>query len=275
VKPFALKRADYGVDAPSAVLNMVLVGTSSILGGVIAYYLLVSIGSLIAMTLLSGGLLFGGSLLAISGLMIWSSKIGKRLAWERLFDALALRGDEIVLDVGCGRGLVLNTAAKRLTTGKAIGIDLWQCADQSGNHPGVTRANAQTEGIAGRVDIQTGDMQELPFADASVDLVVASMAIHNIADEDGRARAVHEIARVLKPRGQVALLDFKCTEEYEQILLGIHWEEVGRSGLRFEMFPPVRVVMGRKPKADVKEQKPSILYSVAEIDESNLLRCYS
>jgi len=40
-----------------------------------------------------------------------------------------------VLDVGCGRGLLLIGAARRLTTGKAVGVDIWQAEDRVGNLP--------------------------------------------------------------------------------------------------------------------------------------------
>ena len=105
------------------------------------------------------------------------------------------------MDVGCGRGLLLNAAARRLTPGKAIGIDLWQSVDQSGNRPEATLANARLEGVAGLVEVKTGDMRELPFEDRTIDLVVSSLAIHNIPDPADRAKAVQEIARVLKPKG--------------------------------------------------------------------------
>ncbi len=143
--------------------------------------------------------------------------------------------------------MLLVAAARRLTTGKAIGIDLWQSADQSGNHPEITLANAEAEGVADRVEVKTGDMRELPFEDQTIDVVVSSLAIHNIPEKEGRARAVGEIARVLKPGGQVALLDFQCTGEYAQTLSALGWSDVKLSGLRFQMFPPVRVVTGRKP----------------------------
>ena len=162
-------------------------------------------------------------------------------------DSLALRGTETIVDIGCGRGLLLNAAARRLTTGKAIGIDLWQSADQSGNHPETTLANAQAEGVANRVEVKTGDMRELPFEDQTIDVVVSSLAIHNIPDKAGRAQAVREIARALKPNGQVALLDFQCTDEYIQTLRELGWQEAKLSRLLFQMFPPVRVVTGKKP----------------------------
>ena len=130
-----------------------------------------------------------------AALMIWSSKVGKLKLREQIVDSLALHGDETVVDVGCGRGLMLMAAARRLTTGGAIGIDLWQNADQSGNHAEATLANAQIEGVANRVDVKTGDMRKLPFADQTIDTVVSSLAIHNIPNKEGRAQAIREIAR--------------------------------------------------------------------------------
>ena len=162
-------------------------------------------------------------------------------------DLVNLRGDEMVLDVGCGRGLLLNIAAKRLTTGKAVGIDLWQMEDLTDNRPEATLANAEAEGVADRVEVKTGDMQQMPFLDETFDVAVASMSIHNIRDRDGRVRAVREIARVLKPGGRVALQDFQCTEEYAQTLREMGWSNVERSELIATMWPPVRIVTGKKP----------------------------
>ena len=166
-----------------------------------------------------------------------------------MIDSLRLHGTETVADIGCGRGLLLTAAARRLTTGKAIGIDLWQAADQSGNQAAATLANAETEGVADRVEVRTGDMRDLPFGDQTVDVVVSSLAIHNIPEKAGRVKAVQEIARVLKPNGKLALLDFQRTDEYIQTLAELGWQDVRRSGLNFGMFPPVRIVTGMKPKS--------------------------
>ncbi len=73
-------------------------------------------------------------------------------------------------------------------------------ADQSSNSPEATLANAKAEDIAKFVEVKTGDMRELPFEDQTIDVVVSSLAIHNIPDKEGRsAQAIHEIVRVLKP----------------------------------------------------------------------------
>jgi|SRR5208283_5070571 len=173
--------------------------------------------------------------------MVWSSKVGKIKFREELIDSLELLGTETVLDVGCGRGLLLTAAARRLTTGRAIGIDLWQSVDQSGNHPETTLVNAQAEGVADRIEVRTGDMRKLPFEDQTIDVVVSSLAIHNVPGKEGRSQAVREIACVLKPNGQVALLDFQCTDEYIQTFRELGWHGAKLSGLFFQIFLPVRV----------------------------------
>jgi arsenite methyltransferase len=245
-KSFSTK-ADYGIDAPPVIRNLLLAGIASIIAGVVLRFIFASTQSLIASILLIWGLLAGASMVVTALLMIWSSKVGKLQLREKLIDSLALRGTETIIDVGCGRGLLLNAAARRLTTGKAIGIDLWQSSDQSGNNPEATLANARAEGVADFVEVKTGDMRELPFEDQTIDVVVSSLALHNIPTKEGRAQAIHEIVRVLKPNGQVALLDFQCTDEYVQTLHELGWHQAKLSGLQFQMFPPVRVVTGKKP----------------------------
>ncbi len=222
------KMGDYGIDAPPVVRNLMLGAMASLVAGIVLYVALASVQPVTAVRLLIGGLSAGAALSVTVLLLVWSSKVGKLRLREKLIDALALRGTETVVDVGCGRGLLLNGAPRRLATGKAIGIDLWQSADLSGNRPEVTLANAAVEGVAGRVEVRTGDMRELPFADRTIDVVISSLAIHNISDQAGRAQAVQEIARVLKPQGRAALLDFRCTAEYAQTLCELGWREVQR-----------------------------------------------
>jgi ubiquinone/menaquinone biosynthesis C-methylase UbiE len=152
------------------------------------------------------------------GIMIWYSYAGKLRMRERLLDAIHWRGDEQVLDVGCGRGLMLLGAAARLKTGKAIGIDLWQGEDLSANSQQATLANARAAGLGDRVEVRTGDARELPFPNASFDVVLSTLALHNINDSGGRERAVREIVRVLKPGGRVVVADIRFTRQYAAIL---------------------------------------------------------
>ena len=238
--------ADYGIDAPPVVRNLALGGTAIVILGII-FLKFTSIPSFLSLIVGYWGIFAGGSMVLTSLFMIWSSKVGKLRMRKALIDSLNLQGNETVLDVGCGRGLLLNEAARRLTSGKAIGVDLWQSEDQSGNRPEVTLENARAEGVAERVDVRTGDMRELPLPDHSVDVVISSMAIHNVREKEGRAQAIREINRVLRPGGKISLLDFLATDEYLATFQSLGWKDVQRSGLSFRMIPPVRVVSGGKP----------------------------
>jgi Ribosomal protein L11 methyltransferase (PrmA) len=149
--------ADYGVDAPRAVRNAVLAGSACGLLAPLAYALLRPRRQGLARRGLALGACAWLSSLALVGGMLWSSTIGKLRPHDRLLDAIPWRGDETVLDVGCGRGLLLIAAAKRLTEGKAIGVDVWDASDQSGNSPQATLENARIEGVFGRVEVLDGD----------------------------------------------------------------------------------------------------------------------
>jgi arsenite methyltransferase len=189
---------------------------------------------------------WGVASVAQAGLMVRSSRAGKLRERDRLLDRLPWRGDERVLDVGCGRGLLLIGAAKRLTTGRVVGLDLWRTRDQAGNEPAATIANAQAEGVAERVELRDGDARQLPFDSQSFDVVVSSMALHNIPGAGGRAAAVREIVRVLKPGGHLAILDFRHTGQYAAVLAAAGLGDVHRSRRRFGMYPPVRIVTATK-----------------------------
>ncbi len=160
------------------------------------------------------GLGVGLGCLAMAMWMIWTSKVGKLRERERLLDRIAWKGDERVLDVGCGRGLMLVGAAKRLSSGAATGVDIWQAEDLSGNTPEAPLENARREGVADRVAVKTADMRELPFPDASFDVVTSCAAIHNLYTQEDRAKAIREIARVLKPGGQALIDDIRHGREY-------------------------------------------------------------
>ncbi|MEP7200650.1 MAG: class I SAM-dependent methyltransferase [Chloroflexota bacterium] len=240
--------AGYGVDAPSIVRNMTLGGVAMIVGGFALGAWLEAAQPTLAAVARGWGLFGGLALLVTAGVMLWSSKVGKFIMRDRLLDALALRGDERVLDVGCGRGLLLLGAAKRLTTGKAVGVDIWRNEDQSDNRADATWANARAEGVADRVEIKDGDARDLPFADNSFDVIVSSLALHNIPDAGGRAQAIREIARVLKSGGRVAIFDVARTDEYARVLGAHGMSDVKRvMGLPLFMSPLARLVFARKP----------------------------
>ncbi len=126
---------------------------------------------------------------------------------QDIFDTLSLRGDESLLDVGCGGGLLVNEAAKRLPKGKALGIDIWAPHSGGGNYD-LLMKNAKAEGVADKIEFKQADVRKLPFEDASFDVIVSSGALHHIGrDRAEHEQAMHEMLRVLKPNGKIVLMD--------------------------------------------------------------------
>ncbi len=172
-------------------------------------------------------------------LMVRSSFVGKFRERDRLLDGLQLKGDETVLDVGCGHGLLLIGAAQRLPRGRAVGLDLWSQVDQQSNSKVATLINAAEEGVADRIEVHDGDMRAMPFASDTFDAVVASLSIHNIYNREERRKAIYEIVRVLKPGGKVALLDFRHVGRYAADLQLSGMRDVQISKRSFQIYPPV------------------------------------
>jgi arsenite methyltransferase len=240
-----VRKGDYGFDAP----YIVAIFAFATLIGAAAF----AIGAVIELPWLAttGAWMFGVDV-ACGGSFVYTTRRGKHVVWQRLIAELALRGDETVVDVGCGRGARLMIAAAKLTSGgKAIGVDIWSTTDQSGNAEATTRKNAELEGVAERVELVTADMRTLPLADASADVVVSSLAIHNISSATERARAIAEIVRVLKPGGRVVVVDIRHARAYaeELVRLGVPASTRGL-GPRFWFGGPqvaARAVIATKP----------------------------
>jgi SAM-dependent methyltransferase len=208
------RNADYGVDAPVANTILLLAGGTAVASSLIAWATDAPrpLGPILRVVVF----LIGANLLLASMGLLWYSTVVKRRLRDRLLATIPWRGDETVLDVGCGRGLWLIGAARRLTTGRAIGIDLWRL-DLSGNGPDGLMENARLEQVAERVSVTEADARRLPFADGSFDVIVSGLTLHNIRARPERQQALREIARVLKPGGRALLLDLRHTSEYVSV----------------------------------------------------------
>src|SRR5262245_29025760 len=109
-----------------------------------------------------------------------------------LCDAASVSPGQRVLDVACGTGIVARTAAERVQpSGSVVGVDL--------NEAMLTVARRTCPGL----EFRQGDAGQLPFPESSFETVLSQMALMFFPD---RARAVQEMARVVKPGGTVALL---------------------------------------------------------------------
>ncbi len=174
-------------------------------------------------------------LITTAAFFIHTTRRGKFGAWADVLADLGLRGDETLLDLGCGRGAVLLAAAKLLPQGRAVGVDLWR-ADQTDNSADRTRDNAALEDVADRVEVRTADITDLPFDDDSVDVIVSSLVIHNIATRAARAKAVSEAARVLRPGGRLAIADLAATCHHARQLAELRFIDVRRESLGGRMW---------------------------------------
>jgi len=242
-----MKEPDYGLDAPKLVQRFAVRGGLLIAFAVVLYFANrdSTPGAALALASICGCIGLGFALTA--GIMLWSSRVGKLKLRDRILDGLAFEGHENVLDVGCGRGLLLVGAAKRLKSGRATGVDVWSKQDLSGNNPGATLENAKAENVANRVRIESADARNLPFGASSFDVVVSSLAIHNISSSAERAKAIGEVVRVLKPGGRVAIFDILCAGEYAKAFRELGLEDVKLSGLSWLWSVPGRTVTARKP----------------------------
>lgn len=238
------QKPSYGIDAPNVIRNNFIAG---------ALFLIVALAfprvtiAHIEFLLNPGFLWTAGWFFLFGCLMLMYSLVGKFRHRDRILAKFTWTGAETVLDVGAGRGLLLIGAAKRLTTGHATGIDIWNAEDLSGNGPEALRTNIALEGVAAKTTILSEDARAMSFADGTFDVVVSNLCLHNIYQRPGRVKACGEIARVLKPGGVAVISDYKLMREYAG--------EFAKLGLNVEMFPldwtgtfpPLRILVARKP----------------------------
>lgn len=239
--------ADYGIDAPKQFNRLLRRGIFFIVLGAVVYLMNRSDAPRGGLNLFIILALLGLGFAAAAGVMYWSSRTAKPQYRDRILDALPWRGDEKVLDVGCGLGLFSIGAAQRLAKGsKVTGIDLWSTEDLSHNSANAAMANAKVEGVADRVRVENGDMRRLPYQPNSFDIVLSSMAVHNLPEAADRDGAVREMLRVLKPGGHLAILDIYYTGDYERLVEANGAEIIQRSGLSFLWCVPTRWFIARK-----------------------------
>ncbi len=237
---------NYGIDGPGEVRVLLWTGSLLLIIGLLFPRLHISMRfGQSAFRLPLGAILLvtAGLLLLDATIMLLYASRGKFRHRDRMLNLINWKGDEVVLDVGTGRGLLLVGAAKRLATGHAVGIDIWSQKDLSGNSCEVTQLNLELEGVASKASVCSQDARKLSFPDRSFDVVVSNLCIHNIPGRTGREDACHEIARVLKSGGIALISDHARTRSYATVFrsLGLDVRRIGPHGL-----PLLRIVIAKK-----------------------------
>jgi arsenite methyltransferase len=238
---------DYGLDSPVLVKSMFSRGGWTVAAGLLLWFqnrveypgpAAALLGVLAAIALAFFGM---------GGFMIWSSRVGKLRMRDRLLDALELTGNEKVLDAGCGRGLMTIGAAKRLKSGRVIGVDVWNPQDLSGNSADAAKANAKVEGVADHVRFENCDLRKLVFPENNFDVVLSAGAIHHLSECDWQDQAVREMFRVLRPGGRILIFDAFHTGRYAKVLRECSAADIELSPWSLLWCAPSRSVIGRKP----------------------------
>ncbi len=243
-----MKTADYGIDKPERVRALAMVGLVLIGTGLAQFIALQSTVEDWPELILSICLWIGVLLLVVAGVMLWSSKTGKfGLAWKML-EEMKWRGREKVLDVGCGRGLLTILAARKAPLGEILGIDIWSQEQLSENTKEAAEENAEAERVADLVRFEDGDVNDLRFAVGSFDKVISCLCLHAIGSRKVRNEAVAKLTKLLRPGGEIAILDILHTKEYRKVFEQQGLQNIRRSPMKFLYFLPTRYVIAEKAK---------------------------
>ena len=232
--PDLRKRGDYGFDGFSSR------GLAAVAAGSAACVALTAVAFRMRRRLLG---MVGASLLfvfvTIAPFRLHATRRGKFIVWAELLEELHLRGDERVLDLGCGRGAVATMVAKLVPGGTVVGLrplDGRSDGKQSRRHD----AKHDPGGVVDRCQLTTGNMLALPFAGGSFDLIVSSLAIHNVDQlilaSETRLQAINEAARVLKPGGRMLIVDLQWTHAYAQRLRELGLIDVQERRLGWQLW---------------------------------------
>jgi SAM-dependent methyltransferase len=237
-----MKKPEYGIDAPGVIRNLLFFSAIGFL--LPAFFPMIKLGSLVIQT--SGFKLMGISCGVMGIWMLIYSLYGKLRHRDRILNIINWKGDEMVLDIGTGRGLLMIGAAKKLKSGKSIGIDIWNTEDLTKNKIGNTLDNAELEGVKDKVEVRNENAMNMSFSDNTFDVVISNLCLHNIYNIEGRKKACYEISRVLKKGGIGIISDFKHLKEYRNNFeqSGLQTEIIPAS--YFTTFPPLPILKIKK-----------------------------
>ncbi|MBW7887317.1 MAG: class I SAM-dependent methyltransferase [Bacteroidetes bacterium] len=238
-----MPKINYGIDAPNVVRNLCVIGAVFLL----LVIFLPDFNIPETINAVKSTLFFPGIFMLLTGLfMLYYSRVGKFRQRERILHRHQWQGAETVLDIGAGLGLLMIGAAKKLTIGKAYGIDIFNSTDLSGNTIEQIKQNIQMENVSEKTIIVNKNILDNGFGDAMFDVIVSNLCLHNIHGKEKREQACREIFRILKPGGTAIISDFTHLSEYTKTFkaLGMRVQNNGTS--YFDTFPPLTIITAQK-----------------------------
>lgn len=127
--------------------------------------------------------------------------------FRQIVGRLPLTGSETIVDAGCGDGFFTGLLSERLPTGQAIGLD----TSAAFLHAAEERLRETV--TVGRVRLVEGDVNDLPFDEASLDAIWSA---HSMQSYEAIPQVLTEFRRVLRPGGLLAILE---TDNIHSIML--------------------------------------------------------
>jgi len=238
------KKANYGQDMPGIIITALFLGILLAALAIWQYQNYITGHNnqtlVIVIVFASFGLLF--FTMAIVG--IWSSRYGKLILRDKVLSKLNFKGSEKILDLGCGKGLLIIEAAKKIQGGKAVGADLWDNTLEYSYTAQMVLNNAEIEGVSNRVEVVTADAQDMPFANNSFDIVMTSLMMHHVPDKN---KALKEMIRVTKPGGTIVIADVN-SKRFIPMLKSLGLFHVESHFATRLFLVPACIVMGIKSK---------------------------
>ena len=117
---------------------------------------------------------------------------------RRVLERAAIRAGERVLDAGCGTGTLAVAAASAAPDVSVTGLD--------GDPAILARAREKAKAAGVQIEFDEAMANEMPYPDASFDVVFATELFHHLTDEV-KAQTAAELARVLRPDGRLVVAD--------------------------------------------------------------------
>jgi ubiquinone/menaquinone biosynthesis C-methylase UbiE len=237
-----MKKINYGIDAPKVIRNLLGIGVLLLL-----IFLLLWFGFFPQINFLWASFLSPAICLIIAGLlMIAYSKYGKFKHRDRILKLHQWKGDEKVLDVGTGLGLLMIGAAKKLNSGKSYGVDIFYSYDLSANTIEQTKLNIELEKVTDKTEVLSENILKTNFNDNYFDVIISNLCLHNLYKTEERKQACEEIYRILKPGGEAIISDFKHTSEYKKEFENLEMKVQKKGTYFFDTFPPLTIIKAIK-----------------------------
>jgi arsenite methyltransferase len=162
---------------------------------------------------------------------------------------------ETVLDLGCGAGIDLLLAARKVgPRGKVVGVDM------TDEMLAKARQNLRAAGVE-NAELRAGIIERLPVASESVDWVISNCVI-NLSPE--KQRIFSEIARVLKPGGRMLISDIVAEELPEEVRADPGFYSACIAGAVSEREYVLGLQMAGMEDIEVRER---LIYDAAQLEE--------